>query len=169
MSRADPVRRFTERVIAVDRGGAAADHEHRTLLVHQEARTRHDVQFWIDLARQFRPHVELCDTRLFREQFLPSSVDWYTDRCTIRSRDDASLNVPATEANFEQYNDRQFYLQPRDHSVYDGEGTGARYVVHVAVAGSGEVEIQYHFFYPFNGGFAIRDDLNEKLGTHEGD
>jgi Vacuolar protein sorting-associated protein 62 len=134
---------------------------------------KYELAWWNDLATRLRPFVEICRAMQgpipFYERHMPSSIDYFVENSYLRSRADTSLKIrnPSPE-DFAKYNGGEFYLQP-DESVYNGSMEGAPYYVRIRKVDKAEhdnddvVEIQYWFFYPYNGA------VMKLFGAHEGD
>lgn len=129
---------------------------------------------WQQIADEVRPYVELSGSIFFVEQYQPARVEWYLERCDLRSRN-GPLDVPATDENLSRYNTRDTYLRPSSDGVYAGENDLSQvpYYVHVAALGGSVVELQYYFFYPYNGPLPIAckpfSGVVPLFGAHEGD
>jgi hypothetical protein len=141
----------------------------------QTASVGRDPAAWQQLADELRPYVELCAAGGFNEDYLPAHVEWYLQRCRIRSRKAFDfLNVPATDGNLGRYNDKDYYLSPESGAVHRGETDTNKvpYYVHVAAVDGRVVELQYYFFYPYNGPVPLFCNPSagvKTLGAHEGD
>jgi hypothetical protein len=129
---------------------------------------------WEQLANEFRPYVELC-TGDFNDHYLPAHVEWYLQRCRIRSHTPFDfLNVPATDENLLRHNTKDYYLSPESEAVRGGERDLERvpFYVHVAPIDGRVVELQYYFFYPYNGPVPLLCNSFlefDGIGAHEGD
>jgi hypothetical protein len=130
---------------------------------------------WKALAQKFRPWVILCNGfslgQRFYDEYQPSSVQFFMQHSTLKSRSNASLNIPSpTERDLQQHNDRAAYLKP-DPNCFEGDYLHAPYYTHISSGVSGTVRFQYWFFYPYNGAVPfITFNLGDHfVGAHEGD
>ncbi len=137
-----------------------------------------------DVIKKFAPLVKLYKG----EEYLPSSVDWYIERCSLKkdptqyeNEAELILNKP-TIADLEKISDEHTYLTPRMEDrlkTLKGPSLGIHSLVgqeqiqtvtapcyaNFIQKENGAV-IQYSFFYTYNGNLTW---ILGPIGTHEGD
>lgn len=140
------------------------------------------------LAEYYAPHISFHS----KEQYKPSSVEYYLDRVKMKNRGASSVieeNVTAENIDDIIYgpekswvedpgdDENEFYLVDKG-AIWDGlnwdftnspifgDWNTAKVYVHTRDFGDNFLDIQYWFFYPYNG------DLKGSLGSggaHQGD
>ena len=147
---------------------------------------------WQALADKFCPRVYLCTEEVHgnKEQFLPSSIEWYLEQCILKDTNgDKTLTNSPTLAKLGEYKQKTAFLTPKNHPkhkndnmTYRGDLSTAKMYVHFRSTLDASLDIQYWFFYPYNGDLDIRlfgdyqnlGNINIPLinvpnGSHEGD
>lgn len=137
---------------------------------------------WTKLVRRYAPRVYLAKSAVpggFTEDYFPSSVNWFFRNCTLRKAGDPNfVQTTVTGATLATYSGPEYYLLPNSESVYAGDltrmGAWPMYA-HIrnakgptSIEGNGWIDIQYWFFYPYNGGVAGGWPF-DVFGSHEGD
>lgn len=130
---------------------------------------------WKALAAQFKPYVHLVDSTVgnfdYDDPYQPSSVEWYLGQCRLKVRYDPDVDVVhPTARQLLMHNVPQAYLEPDSEEVYLGDRTTAPYYVHIFPGPSGSIELDYWFYYPYNGpAMTGAAPFLAYWGRHEGD
>lgn len=132
---------------------------------------------WEKLVATFMPKVELSRTSPYKDEYMPSSIDWYLKRAIMLDREDGAFRIEhPTRQDLQNNPEPSRYLKPENESVYSGDSSTAVMYVHVrratdpaGVADKDWIDIQYWFFYPYNGGIGGLIYPMFPGGTHEGD
>lgn len=125
---------------------------------------------WKRLVGIYMPQVMLSGNEPYNDRYKPSSIDWYLSRCTLKEsepdgNDKDIESDPTRETLAVNTGDEsaRMYLEPKNESAYNGSdepnnykrNIGAKMYAHVrkanAPAKSDWIDIQYWFFYPYNG------------------
>lgn len=140
----------------------------KNMTSHNKTRT---IDEWMKLASDFAPVVQLCGTTIWYDQYHPSSVEWYLQRSSLKDRNNSKVNIknPGPE-DFKRHNSKSAYLDPKSHS-FRGDLSGAKFYVHVVEVPKDpdHVDLQYWFFYPYNGKTPTTVAPAGVFGSHEGD
>ncbi len=140
-------------------------------------------QDWQTLVAAFAPQVRLSvrPTTGNPDQYQPSSIDWFLDRCVMVDHDDPGFSKSPVDRDTLVLNPEETRrLAPTSQAVYEGDrqssGQWPMYA-HIrnsvsppSIEGQGWIDIQYWFFYPYNGGSGGPGfPIAEFDGEHEGD
>ncbi|MEO5369966.1 MAG: Vps62-related protein [Magnetococcus sp. DMHC-1] len=136
-----------------------------------------DQAAWQNLADTFAPKVYLHS----EDNYRPSSVDWYlakSDLYQVDSDDTATMVVQnPSQADLLTYNSASNYLKLENEDDRSGDINNLQWYAHIRKSNSPAsdtwLDIQYWFFYPYNGDVKFTTDFctldPNKTGHHEGD
>ncbi len=140
-----------------------------------------DLQQWQQLANDYVPQVRICggywDNAFWEEDYRLSSVEWYVNRCWLRDHDDSGFQLPKDPnaqlqiADLLDNNRSRTYLTIRDITYRGGDMATAQVYAHARVCTMFDqgVDLQYWFFYPYNGSIGGVIAPLGFSGAHEGD
>lgn len=142
-------------------------------------------QDWQTLVATFAPQVRLSVKPLTPftnpDQYQPSSIDWFLDRCVLVDHLDPTFLIsPVDRESLVQNPESSRRLSPTSKEVYQGDrGSSGQWQVYAhirnsvsppSIEGQGWIDIQYWFFYPYNGASGgLGKPMGEFHGQHEGD
>ncbi|HEV8582174.1 MAG TPA: Vps62-related protein [Thermoanaerobaculia bacterium] len=134
-----------------------------------------DKSAWERLVERHLPLVELSRTSPNKDDYMPSSIDWFLERSTLLDHEDSSVRIVApTRADLAANPQETRYLKADDDSVYLGDPKTAAMYAHIRKATPPTpadldwIDIQYWFFYPFSGPIGGPYPLSLG-GAHQGD
>lgn len=119
-----------------------------------------------NLAKKYAPIVYLHS----QDKYKPSSVSWFVNKCHLVNQETTALKE-VTIKDLQCHNHEHTHLFLADESGRYGCIATAEVYVHLRKAPNrineknNLYDLQYWFFFPYNGGVY----LNDKKGFHEGD
>ena len=136
-----------------------------------------DIKTLTSLANNYAPQIHLNK----HELYYPAPIDWYLPKVDLLAQD-GSLITSVVDENALSTANSSDHLKMKVRSIDSEQGdlTNAPYYVRITdVANSpGMIDIQYWFFYAFNGCSAVGADILDiitkvievpPLGEHQGD